>query len=121
MDPKFYAATSLWDYAQSAGCKSEHLKQMASSLEGKRVLEIGSGNGYDAVYMKEKFGADVFVCEPDRHWRDFEKTAARLTPGNIYRCQAQKPLAYYWQTHAFQQANSFKGSQNTALSAWAHQ
>jgi caffeoyl-CoA O-methyltransferase len=73
--------TGMWNIARAEG---EHLRRLTMDLQAKRVLEIGTSNGYSTIWLAlgvSTTGGKVITLEadPERHAlakKNFERTGA---------------------------------------------
>lgn len=68
---------------------AEYFRQKGISLEGKKVLDVGFGLGYNASIMK-RMGAEVFGVEPDKKAFDFAVFNNLIDKEKAFNCLLQE-------------------------------
>ena len=91
MDGKYsysYEADVLKIKLKIAVENANYFKQRGISLEGKRVLDVGFGLGYNASIMK-RLGAEVFGVEPNKDDFDFAVSNNLIDKDKAFNCLLQ--------------------------------
>ncbi len=65
-----------------------YFKQNGISLEGKKVLDVGFGLGYNSSIMK-RLGADVYGVEPDSKAFEFAVSNGLIDKEKAFKCLLQ--------------------------------
>lgn len=73
---------------QIATENANYFRQRGISLEGKKVLDVGFGLGYNASIMK-RLGADVYGVEPDEEAFKFAVTNNLIDKEKAFNCLLQ--------------------------------
>lgn len=73
---------------QIATENANYFKQREISLEGKRVLDVGFGLGYNSNIMK-KLGADVYGVEPNTEAFEFATSNNLIDRDKAFNCLLQ--------------------------------